>query len=1599
MNGLDLDPGTLNATTADVLDRRSMKGELFGATRLGAHARKLARRSTIAPVLRPRWFRRPDRGPLISRLDATERALTAARETLAAASAAGADVGPAGAWLLDNFFVVMEQLPEIRAMLPAGYYQDLPKLAGDGPRAGFPRIYDVILELIAHTDGRLDETSVSLMIAEYQRITTLTLGELWAIPAMLRIGYLESVRRMALRAARDVADRASADEWVSRLLALHASDGAGLSTFVNRGPHLTPAFLTRFLQQIRSRRSDFTPLVWLEQWVAEDVMTVEDAAQRSVQELALTQLVMANSIASLRLVANINWTTVVEAASVVEAKLREDPARVYGAMTRATRDRYRHAVERIAKSSSLDETAVADAAIRRARAAGSENDGRPTGDDFRTRHVGYYLIGEGRRAFERACGLRVDVATRAREALLAHPAACYFGALAITSMATFAALLSPLLFISVGDRPMVWLAAALLVLLPAADAAVAIVNQIVSLAVPASRLPRLDYEHTVPERDRTVVVVPLLLGSLDAVTRALDHIEVQYLANHDRQIRFALLGDFLDAATESAPGDAAIIDAAIEGIRGLNTMYGADHGGAGQTRHDAPFYLLHRPRRWNAADGIWMGWERKRGKLVDFNSYISGANECAFAVTEGDLPWLRHVRYVITLDADTALPRSAAAALIGTIAHPLNRAEYDPARGRVVRGYGILQPRVSVSLQSASESKFAAVYAGHPGVDPYTTAVSDVYQDLFGEGTYTGKGIYDVEIFRRATDGRFPENTLLSHDLLEGTFARAGLVTDVELFDDYPTRYLTSTRRMHRWIRGDWQLLRWLTSRVPGRADANRNPLSALSRWKIADNLRRSTTPIALLVWLVAGLAVLPGPWGVWALAVLAAFGTPWIAPLMFAAARPPREQAWRPYYAAIAHDGSRALQQLALAVVLLPDQALLAADAIARTIIRVRWTRRRLLEWKSASHTELTTAKTRLSVWRRMWPAVLLGGSILVLVALYGDVNAASCGVMGWISAAAWTGLTIAWLLMPETAIALSAPIRRPGLTLDASERAAALRYASRHWRYFDRFVTAETNWLAPDNFQETPEPVIASRTSPTNIGLQLLATATACDLGFLTRGEMADRLERAFDSVDRMQHVRGHLFNWYRLGDLSVLDPPYVSTVDSGNLAGHLVALAQGCVDFIDAPVDDGRVWPAVETEDAPLGNRAGAWVGERILAYQSAILELRRRKPSADSEIAASTLWVRQRLQAVVDELSSLELDAEDSASLSLRDAARTSAAAASLVRRLDALACRARDTAMAMDFRLVYDTQRRLFAIGYDARSGTMDDSVYDLLASESRLASFIAVAKDDAAAEHWFRLGRSLTIADGATALASWSGTMFEYLMPLLVMPPRPFSLLDQTCHSAVQRQIAYAAARGVPWGISESAYNVRDRHDTYQYRAFGVPDLALKRGLASDLVVAPYATALALAVDAHEALRNLAELEHVGALGAYGFYDALDYTRVEEGERLAIVRTYMSHHVGMTLVALDNALSIGATRGEGIWQRRFMADAAVRATALLLDERIPRRYVLHPTQSDAPMAMIPVATATRIAVHEVDTPHTPVPRVVLLGGNGYSVLLTNAGGG
>ena len=1474
------------AEAADELLTGPLRGELLGADHLAARARSVARDQRLVASRAPL---RPAR--LLARLAQTRRILTEAQDRLLAEAAAGVDAGPAAEWLLDNYHVVQEHLQEVRASLPGGYYRELPELA-NGPMTGYPRVYEMAISLISHSEARVDQENVDLYVASFQSVTPLSVGELWAMPAMLRLGLIESVRRMTLRTMQRLDEIKLATLWSERILAASARGGTALREslrdFADAKHELTPHFVSRFLQQLRQTEGASPPLAWLEHWMRDAGVSPETSVALSSHRLTLTGLMMANSITSLRDIGRRDWRRFVEQQSVMEAVLRTDPSGFYAQMTFATRDRYRHVVERIAKATGHREASVAQWAIDCAQRPPAAYGTEPA--DVRT-HVGFWLIDDGVTELEQLAGYSPTIGEKIERVVHGHPSAVFTGAL---SLLVLMATLGVLLLIETDARQSMP-ALLLLAFMPALDIAVAVLNQVLTALLPPKTLPRLDlYEHGVPAAYRTAVVIPTLFACVDDVRDALETLEVQFLANRETHLHFAVLSDFTDAATETTPHDTAIVAAALGGIAELNVR----HGGIGP----GPFHLLHRPRQWNAMQGVWMGWERKRGKLANFNGVVRGESVDAFPWQAGDTTALLGVKYVITLDADTALPPDAAPSLVGAMAHPLNRPVYDTERG-IMRGYGILQPRVGVSLPSAHRSRFSAIASGHPGVDPYSTAVSDLYQDLFGEGSFTGKGIYDVDAFQLATHGRFPENTLLSHDLIEGNYARAGLATDVIVYDHYPSTYVAYTRRKHRWIRGDWQLLPWLHRTVPGPDGPERNRLSLISQWKIIDNLRRSTVEIAQLLFLIGGWTILPGSALRWTLLGLGAIVAPWVTALALALVRPPRDKSWRAYYEAVAQDAVISVEQAVIAVLTLPHQALISLDAIVRTLHRMYVSHRSMLQWQSAHLVDRSVADVRPVTLRAMRSSTVLVamGSVLIVLNAVRRQHTLGQPLEYLQLTSIVIGLVIVcWLMAPQIMVAISAPSETGRRSLTAAMRDTALRYAALHWAYFDTFVTAETHWLAPDNFQADPEPVVAMRSSPTNMGLQVMATISACDLQLITAVDMTERLEKTFATFAQMRRYRGHFYNWYDVADLRVLDPPYISTVDSGNMAGHLVAVRQACMAMSD-------------TEPA-----------------------------------------LRERLQA---------------------------------------LAGAAYDIVMNMDFGFLYESERKLFTIGYHPESFTPDDSFYDLLASEARLASLMAIARNAVPVEHWFRLSRTLSRSAGTTALVSWSGSIFEYLMPVLVMRSLPFTLLAQTYHSVVMRHMAYARSRSVPWGVSESAYNIRDRHQTYQYRAFGVPDLALKRGLGRDLVIAPYATALAAQIDPQRAMDNLRALESLGALGAYGFCDALDYTRPTPGERMTLVQAYMAHHIGMTLVALTNVLL------HDIWQARFHADSLVKSVELLLHERIPRRLVMQEAQSVQPDEARATTESDRPVVREVNTSQPSAPRIAMLGSVPYTVMLNHNGSG
>ncbi len=1300
----------------------------------------------------------------------------------------------------------------------------------------------------------------------------------------------------------------------------------------------------------------------------------------------------------------------------------------------ATRDRYRHAVEELARRSGLTEIQVAQRAAAMADAAPAA-DSTPAADTLEPsvaarRDPGWYLVFDGRPAFERDLHVRVPLARRLRRAYVRGAA---IGYLATLTLVTALLLAIPLLLSGGGVAAGAGiLVVAILALAPASDLAIALVNRTVTHVLGPKSLPRLDLDDGVPSRLRTLVVVPMLLTSEADVEAQVGGLEVHYLGNREGDLRFALLSDWLDAPTEQVPGDDELLAAAVAAIDQLNERHGEAPGGG------ARFLLFHRRRRWNAAEGCWMGWERKRGKLLELNALLRGSATTGIVATgRASSTPPPDVRYVVTLDADTRLPRGAVGRLVGTIAHPLNQPTFDPRVGRVTAGYGVLQPRITSTLPDEHEATiFQRLFSGSAGIDPYASAISDVYQDLFGEGSYTGKGIYDLDAFGAAMADRVPENALLSHDLFEGTFARAGLVTDVELFDEFPSNYLVSAARQHRWARGDWQLLPWILGRARD-ASGRRRPgsIPGIARWKMVDNLRRTMSAPLTLATLVAAWTLPSVSAAAWTAFVLASVVVPAALPVLSGLLPRRKGISKRSHVRAVGEDIALAASQVGLGLTFLAHQAWLMTDAILRTLARLYVTRRSLLEWMTAAQAKSGRTLDLAGFYRQM------AGGVVIAAAAAGVVLAVKPGA-GWIAAP----FVVLWLASPLVARWISLP--PPELAaeqLSAADVGALRLTARRTWRFFETFVGPEDNALPPDNFQDDPVPVVAHRTSPTNIGMYLLATVTARDFGWIGTLEMVERLEATLATIGRLERWRGHLFNWYDTRDLHPLEPAYVSSVDSGNLAGHLLTLSNACRQMIDqslpiaaalAGIGDGialareaagtigddrrsqtlsrrdldealelptEVGAAVPTTPAAWAARIGELSAHaRTLSDIAAALTAERGE-GADGELVT---WAEANWRAVAShgrDLALLHVPPEGSdfptiaelADPPVREPGEGSPVAALLVRRLQAIADQAQQLFRETDFSFLFDPTRKLFSIGFRVRDGALDPSYYDHLASEARLASFVAIAKGDVAPDHWFRLGRALTPVGRGSALISWSGSMFEYLMPGLVMRAPAHSLLDHTYRLVVARQVSYATGLGVPWGISELAFNARDLDQTYQYSSFGVPGLGLKRGLGEDVVVAPYATALAAMVEPEAAVRNFARLSRAGAAGRYGFREALDYTarRLPEGATVAIVKSYMAHHQGMALVALGNVLNNRAM------VERFHADPIVEATELLLQEKMPRDVLVARPRAEEVKSAADVRNLVPPIIRHFTSPHDAIPRTHVLSNGRYAVMVTAAGSG
>jgi cyclic beta-1,2-glucan synthetase len=1571
----------------------ALRAELFSVEQLAAHAVALADEHQVGAG--------PRTSALLARLDDNESCL---REFHRATQRIGPGrrITPAAEWLLDNFHLIEEQILMARRHLPRGYSRELPRLV-TGSSAGLPRVYDLVLELIAHVDAQIDAGPLSAFIAAYQKTSPLKLGELWAVPIMLRLGLIENLRRMTTRLKLARADRSTADRWVDRLQTMAAANPAHLVVVVAEMATAKLPTSCAFVAEFCQRLSQHGPVLhlargWLEQRLAEQGLVLEQLIQEESQKQAAAQVSVSHSIASLRFLGAMDWKEFVETLSGVEAVLRADPAGEYSRMDFATRDRYRHTVEFIARHGSRPEAAVAQAAIRLATAAAQAH-----GREDRTAHVGYYLIDRGETLLGTSLGLKWPWRTALRAYLRRHPLGFYLTGIGLLTagMVWAWARQAGMMALSPGWQ----IGLGLIGGIGVSHLAVNLVNWLITLLMKPSLLPRLDFTAGIPADCGTMAVVPTMLTNASGITRLIELLEIHHLGNREANLHFALLTDLRDAPAEVMPEDAALLQQALAGVQQLNRRYAA----AGPGR----FFMLHRPRRWNAAENCWMGHERKRGKLADFNARLRGTAQDRFSVLEGEVSLLPAIKYVITLDTDTHLPRDAARLLVATMAHRLNRPVFDAKRNIVVAGYSILQPRVSVSLPGSRRSWFVRLFGGDSGIDPYTRAVSDVYQDLFGEGSFIGKGIYEVDAFSRSLAGRFPENAVLSHDLLEACHARSGLVSDVEFYEDYPTQYSVDVARRRRWIRGDWQLLPWLMSRVAG-ADGRKlpNPLSGLSRWKIFDNLRRSLVPVALGIWLVGIWLLRPGlaleAVGV-VFALLALPG--WLAALV-ETGRKPDEMSWRLHLRnGIATAGRQAGQAL-LTLAFLPYEAWGNLAAIGRTSGRMLFTRRRLLEWQTSNDAE-----------RHARPG--LGASHVTMAVA--PVGAGLVAGLLWFVApaslpAAWPLLGL-WLLSPGLAWGISRPIPPRHHVLTPGETHFLRLVARRTWHYFETFVTAEDHWLPPDNFQEKPVVRLATRTSPTNMGLALLANLAACDLGYLDVGGLLRRTRETLATMRGLERFGGHFYNWYDTRTLQVLPPHYVSSVDSGNLAGHLLTLGAGLRELagekIYAPeifqgwhdgigvlrelVPEHECWRTQPTvgDDVPTTLRAADQLLGRM-ASDAATLGAALTGEGEEVQAWARSLGDqvnghRKDLRRLAPWLESPPSVADRATVPTLREWAQTEGATEFARDRLAELESLARqcDELAEMDFSFLIDPVRELMATGFNVPERRRDNNYYDLLASEARLGSYVIVALGQAPQEHWFSLSRLLIAVGGEAILVSWSGSMFEYLMPLLVMPNQPGTLLHHTCEVVVQRQIEHGDSHQVPWGVSESGYHRTDQYLNYQYSAFGVPGLGLKRGLGDDLVIAPYASALALMVAPEAACANLRRLAGEGHLGSHGFYEAVDYTRsrLPRGETSARISSYMVHHQGMSLLAFVNVLR------DQPMPRRFLACPVLKAAELLLQERPPRTGggTLGGNEGlDAAQAM---ARAQENTTRICPNPAAPAPEVHLLSNGTYHVVITSAGGG
>lgn len=1598
-----------------------IKDILLNSEDLNYHAKEIAKTHSI-------YGKRKSTKILLNRLENNYGFIFLAYKRLNDDAKMNRDMSPASEWLLDNFYKIEEQVKETKKNLAKDKFVKLDML-NSGFLKGYPRTYGIALELISHTDGRIDEKLIIDFIKAYQTQKVLSIAEIWSLALMMRIALIENIRNICEKIIR------TQNEWKNAENAIERYPNEIVEAFkqgLENDNIICSSFIEHFLRKLRKNDIESGEiLTYIEKKLGEYNTSAKKLIEEEHQEQAARKISIGNTIVALHTIGTIDWNDIFETLSIVEGILRKDPSGIYPLMNFQSRDYYRNHIEKIADKYNISETKITWKLIECAEK------GNEIESSEKTFHVGYYLIDKGRNKLMNKLGLEEKRHHFQNQLLAVY----LWPIMGITALITLIFMLYAYMSSST-YRFAQSLIAGIAIFIPASDIAVTIANWILLHIFPPVFLSRLEYKEGIPSDSSAIIVIPTLLQNMKRVKELIDQLEMHYLSNMEESITFALVGDYKDAMYKDLPEDQSIIDTALKEIEKLNKKYSDGRN---------IFYFFHRERKYCEKQNRWMGWERKRGALVEFNDLILGLKNTSYTIISSDISDLKKTKYIITIDADTILPIDTAKELIGTIAHPLNKAVINDEKGIVEEGYGLIQPRISISLESSNKSYFTRISARQGGLDPYTSAFSDIYQDLFGEGIFTGKGIYDIKVFQKILRDAIPENTVLSHDMLEGSYIRTGLASDIELIDGYPSKYISFIMRQHRWVRGDWQLIKWLSPFIRNRYNEEvRNPLSALSKWKILDNLRRSLVSVSIMFLLALGLILLPGKTVVWVgfgvLTICFPLCMSFVNYISLRYYRLVREELNVNLIAGL----GEVFYQALLNLIFLPYNAYIMADAIARTLYRVYISKINMLEWVTAADMERNLKNDLWSCIKSMRIVVYM--SIIICVLVF------------------WTNLTnflwslplvMIWLTSPYVAFYISGEVIKKIELIDEQDARLLKKIARKTWAFYEDFAVEKNNFLPPDNYQVYPPNGEAHRTSPTNIGFLLMSILTARDFGYISITQTIDKIEKIISTIERMETWKGHLYNWYDTRTLEVLRPFYISSVDSGNFIAYSIAVKEGLSEYVHKPVIDINVLQGLKDtieimednykleaqyinemikggkisftdwvillEALSMGQfgkiESNSKINEMVVNFKSEIehlfpqeeilsslkifidkdyekhKELKHHFEELQGNITLVGLMnlynnIIHDIDKLINTINSDEEDNEYIVKIKT-GIIESQSKVGIFLEQIDDLINRINQIIDAAQFIHLYDSKKNLFSIGYDVEKDILTNTYYDLLASEARTTSYLAVARREIPKKHWFKLGRALSVINGCRGLVSWTGTMFEYFMPNIIMKNFDNTLMNESYGTVIKAQKIYGDKRNVPWGVSESGYFAFDMVLNYQYKAFGVPDLGLKRGLIDDMVVSPYSTILALPFDKMGAIENLKKLLADGLEGDYGLYEAVDYTlkRLYPGKKKEIIQSFMAHHQGIILTVLNNFF-----HGD-IMQKRFHADPRIKVGEILLQEKVPLRVIIAKEYKENIEPLKDVDRRINKVVRNYGIPDEIVPKCHLLSNGRYTVMVTNGGSG